>query len=146
MAKPKSPKPLTKLSERELVDEYVEFRFRVMAWEPPVNPHEARFDELAAEILRRQEKEPEKKTITLESPRFKLPISARKMVRSLLPNAVENLFKRWGQETYLKVCSPPALGTIDKLVPKVDRGQYVKEAFTGARTIGEPILKQAGGK
>ena len=52
----------------------------------------------------------------------------------------------WGQETYLKVCSPPALGTIDKLVPKVDRGQYVKEAFTGARMIGEPILKQAGGK
>ena len=146
MAKVKAPKPVTKLAIEELVDEYVEFRFRVMAWEPLENPHEARFDALAAEILRRQEKQPEKEALTLESPRFKLPISARKMVRSLLPNAVENLFKRWGQETYLKVCSPPALGTIDKLVPKAERGEYVKESFTGARTIGEPILKQVGGK
>ena len=142
----KGPKAVTKLTIQDLVDEYVQTRAKVMAWEPPENPHEERFDELAAEILRRQEKEPAKEPIVLETPRCKLPISARKMVRSLLPLAAENLFKRWGQETYLKVCSPPALGMIDKLVPQADRGQYVKEAFTGARTIGEPIVKQVGGK
>ena len=48
---------LTRAQRLEL-DEYAQVRANVMAWRPPVNPHEARFEELAERIQEWFEDEP----------------------------------------------------------------------------------------
>jgi hypothetical protein len=141
--RPKPVVPAKGLKLPQLIDEYAEIRARMNAWKPNVNPHEARFDEIEAEILERQSKHPATKALILQGTRFTLPVSARRKVRSYLAGAVEKLFAKVGQAEFLKVCAPPVTW-VDKQIPLPERGQYLSETFTGPRTIGEPVRKQEG--
>jgi hypothetical protein len=120
----------------QLVDEFAELREKVKQWRPNVNPHLARFCELGAIILSWYEKTPADEGIIAEGERYKLPISARHVKRSI--RNVAAFFKLVGQRKFLTICSV-TLGAIEKEVPKDLRGKFIASEQSGPRTIGEPV-------
>ena len=142
---PKPEVPAKDLQLDALVDEYAEVRQRMMALEPNVNPDAQRFDELEAEVLERAKPVEAEKSIIMHGQRFTLPVSPRRKVRTMLADALPKLLKKFGRDKFLAACTLP-LGAVDKLVPADERKKYLKEAFTGPRIIGEPVVKQEGSK
>jgi hypothetical protein len=122
-----------------LVDEYAELREKVKQWKPNVNPHLARFEELEVAILAAHEKEPADQAIIAQGAKFKLPISARQVQRSI--KNLSGFYRLVGVKQFLSICSV-TLGSIEKEIPKEQRKRFIASAQTGRRTIGEPVLQE----
>ena len=120
----------------QLIDEFAELREKVKRWKPNVNPHLARFAELEATILGWYEKTPADTAAIAEGERFKLPISACAVKRSI--RNVAAFFKLVGQRKFLSICSI-TLGAIEKELPKDQRAKFITSEQSGARRIGEPV-------
>ncbi len=136
-----APLPTTRVAtltaeQKRLVDEYVEVREKWKSWQPPVNPHAARFAELKVRILGWFEKEPADVAFIAEGKSFKLPISARERKRTLknLPALLRKLGQKWIAENCM-----PTLGAVEKAIPAEKLSLYIDEERSGPRNIGEPV-------
>lgn len=136
--------PTAELTDSQLADEYSEFRARMMAWKPNVNPDAQRFSQLGTELLKRQEKEPAEKQIQVQGERYIVPISARERKRTIVaPIGLYRKLKKLGEKKIVALYKI-TLAAIDKAIPdEKERGRYVHEDRTGSREIGEPVLKDA---
>jgi hypothetical protein len=135
--------PAKELPLSDLADEFAETRLRMMAWKPNVNPDFQRFQELSAELLARHAKEPAEKRIQVQGIRYIVPISPQENKRTITkPFALYRLLKKKGEKKLLQWYKI-TLGAIDKAIPdEKERAKYLKQERTGAREIGEPVLKE----
>lgn len=119
-----------------LVDEYCDLREKMKAWRPALNPHAARFAELGSLILASADPLPANRPIVAAGARWTLPITARRIQRSVINLA--GFFRVVGRDRYLELCSP-TLASVEKEIPAEQRAKYIVEAQTGHRTLGEPV-------
>lgn len=142
-AKAKSSEPKTQVADltpeqRVILDEFVQVRSRWKAWQPAVNPHSARYEELKATILGWFEKNPADVAYIAEGTSHKIPITMRENKRTVVK--VLQLVRKLGLKWVAENCTP-TLSAIEKskLSPE-QRKQFITEAREGPRSIGEPVL------
>jgi hypothetical protein len=122
--------------QRRLVDEYVEVRAKCLAWRPAANPHVSRFAELQVAILAWFEKQDPEDQILAKGNKFSLPVGAKERKRTIV--RIPELFRRLGMKWVAEHCKP-ALGALEKALPKDELAKYVEESRTGPRSLGEPV-------
>lgn len=122
-------------SQRKLVDEYVEAREQWKSWQPAVNPHAARYEQLKAEILTWFAERPANHAFIAQGDSFTLPISPRENKRNVINTLklVRTLGLKWVAEN----CKP-TLTAIEKALSPEKREQFITESREGPRSIGEP--------
>lgn len=142
-AKAKAKLPSTQVAEltseqRAILDEFVQVRSAWKSWQPAVNPHSARYEELKATILGWFEKKPADVAYIAEGTTHKIPITMRENKRTVVK--VLQLVRKLGLKWVAENCTP-TLSAIEKskLSPE-QRKQFITEAREGPRSIGEPVL------
>ena len=120
-----------------IVDEYGEISQKMAPWAPPLNPHAQRYTELQIQILSWYQNEPAEKKFIAEGARFKVPVTARKLHRTVVN--IPKLLKIWGLKRIAELWEPP-LNVIERELPKDKHSLYITEERTGTRALGAPVL------
>lgn len=132
--------PKLTLAQRRMIDEYADVRAAAAAWKPATNPHAARLAQLSAEIGRLADLQPADAEVLLAGFHFSVPVSMKRIRRTI--KSLPALFARLGNEWVMKHCAP-GLGDVDKVLEPAERAEYIDEARTLSRIIGEPVQAQA---
>lgn len=141
MKKPVPVPTVAKLTpaQRADVDAYVEARARWKSWQPPVNPHAARYNELQVKILAWFEKESAEAAFIAEGVKYRLPVTMRKNKRTL--KNIAALFRKLGQKWVAEHCEP-TLDAVEHAIAEDKLDLYIDEERTGSRTLGEPVAME----
>lgn len=134
--------PASSLSDSQLADEFGIARLAWRRWQPPANPWDQRYRELAGELLARQENKPADLAILVDGKQFSVPISAQEN-RSKFVRPVElfNTLRRKLTTAELVEYYRITLADARKLLSPEQQKKHIKTERTGGREIGEPILK-----
>jgi hypothetical protein len=122
--------------QRKSIDAYVVARASYSAWQPSLNPHAQAVADGQQLIANLAEKEPAHEELILAGYRFSVPVSAKRIKRTLIN--IPALFKKLGKAWVEKRCAP-SLGDFDKSVEPDERAPFVKEERVLSRIIGEPV-------
>lgn len=127
-------------AQKQVVDEYVEVRQRMLQWRPQVNPDAQRFQELEDLILSWCAKKPATKRLILEGSTHVVPVSPCENKRVVIN--LPGLLKKLGSTKFVAIAKV-TLKAIERVIPKEQRKLYIRESRNGPREIGEPSLKEA---